>query len=56
MKNSQTEANKRWQKKNRERTRYLRDRSTTRNFIRKKASGKDIEEILKLIEEKKSHK
>ncbi|MBC1553541.1 hypothetical protein HB901_12515 [Listeria booriae] len=53
MKNKQTEANKRWQKKNRGRASYLRDRSTTRSFIRNKATEKDLQEMLDLIMEKR---
>lgn len=52
-KNPQTEANKRWQEENREKTRYLRNRSTARNFIKKQATIGDIEELEQLIEERK---
>lgn len=52
--NSQTEANKRWQEKNRDRARYLRDRSTARSFIKNKATLEDIEELKSLIKEKES--
>lgn len=51
--NSQTEANKRWQEKNRDRTRYLRNRSAARSFIRKQALAEDIEELEALIRERK---
>lgn len=47
--NAQTEANKKWQEKNRDRARYLRNRSTSRNFIKKQANIEDIEEIEELI-------
>lgn len=47
--NNQTEANKRWQEKNREKTRYLRNRSTARNFIKKQATDEDLEELETLI-------
>ncbi|MGX7348779.1 hypothetical protein [Dolosicoccus paucivorans] len=50
--NKQTEANKRWQEKNRERARYLRNRSTARNFIKKQATQEDIEELEQLIQER----
>lgn len=40
-KNPQTEANKRWQEKNRDRARYLRNRSAARNFIKKDATEED---------------
>ncbi|MDT2613172.1 hypothetical protein [Enterococcus dongliensis] len=49
----QTEANKKWQAKNREHARYLRNRSTSRSFIRKQASLEDIEELESLIEQRK---
>lgn len=52
-KNPQTEANKKWQEQNREKTRYLRNRSTTRNFIKKQATLEDIDEIEELIKERK---
>lgn len=48
-KNKQTEANKRWQEKNKEKSKYLRNRSTARNFIKNKATKEDIEELKKLI-------
>ncbi|EJT6170014.1 hypothetical protein N2W53_000561 [Clostridium perfringens] len=53
-KNSQTEANKRWQEQNREKARYLRNRSTARNFVKKQATLEDIEELLELIEIRKN--
>ena len=49
----QTEANKKWQEANRERTRYLRNRSTARNFVKKQATLEDIEELNQLIEERR---
>lgn len=51
--NSQTEANKRWQEKNRERARYLRNRSAARSFLRNQATLEDIAELEKLMEERK---
>ncbi|GAA0856894.1 hypothetical protein GCM10008916_08340 [Clostridium nitritogenes] len=50
--NSQTEANKKWQEKNREKARYLRNRSTARNFIKKQATFEDIEELKQLIHDR----
>lgn len=47
--NKQTEANKRWQEKNREKTKYLRNRSTARSFIKNQATKEDIEELKELI-------
>lgn len=52
-KSNQTEANKRWQEKNRERTRYLRNRSASRSFLKNQATLEDIEEMEQLIEERK---
>lgn len=40
---------KKWQEKNREHARYLRNRSTGRNFIKKQATLDDIEELESLI-------
>lgn len=51
--NNQTEANKKWQEKNREHARYLRNRSTSRSFLKKQATPEDIEEMEKLIAERK---
>ena len=53
-KNSQTEANKKWQEKNREKARYLRNRSAARNFIKKQATEEDIKELEELINERKN--
>lgn len=52
--NAQTEANKKWQEKNRDRARYLRNRSTSRNFIKKQANIEDIEEIEELIKTRRN--
>ncbi len=52
-KNAQTEANKRWQEKNKEKTGYLRNRSTARNFVKKQATIEDIEELESLIADRK---
>lgn len=52
-KNKQTEANKKWQKQNRERARYLRNRSTARSFIRKQATNEDLDELEQLIDERR---
>ena len=45
-------ANTKWDSENKERVRYLQDRSKARNFILKKATLEDLEELKKLIEEK----
>lgn len=50
--NNQTEANKKWQEKNKERAKYLSDRSRTRSFIKNKATIEDIEEFEDLLKER----
>ena len=52
-KNAQTEANKRWQEKNKEYSNYLKDRSKARSFIRNKATKEDLEELEQLIAERR---
>lgn len=49
---NQTEYNKTWQEKNRERARYLRNRSTARSFIKNQATKEDIEELKQLIKDR----
>ena len=51
--NAQTEANKKWQDKDREKARYLRNRSTARNFVKKQATLDDIKELEELITNRK---
>jgi len=51
--NKQTEANKRWQENNRDKARYLRNRSASRNFIKKEATQEDIAELEQLIDARK---
>ena len=50
--NKQTEANKKWQEKNKERAKYLSDRSRARSFIKNLATLEDLEEFKNLIEER----
>jgi len=50
---TQTEANKRWQEKNKDYSNYLKSRSTARSFIRNKATLEDLEELEQLIEDRK---
>lgn len=52
-KNPQTQANKKWQEQNREKARYLRNRSTARSFIKKQATLEDIKELEELITERR---
>ncbi|AYE35716.1 hypothetical protein [Clostridium septicum] len=51
--NKQTEANKRWQEKNKEHSNYLKDRSKARSFIRNKATEEDLKELDELISERR---
>lgn len=53
-KNSQTEANKRWQEKNKEHSKYLKYRSTARSFVRKLATDADLDELEQLIAERRA--
>ena len=50
--NSQTEANKRWQEKNRDRARNLRNRSASRSFIKNQAELEDLKELETLIKQR----
>lgn len=52
-KSRQTIANEKWENKNREYASYLKSRSSARSFIRNKATLEDLEEIEKLISERK---
>lgn len=52
-KNNQTEANKKWQEKNREKARYLRNKSTARGFIKNQATEEDLIELENLIAERR---
>lgn len=49
----QTEANKKWQEKNKERAKYLSDRSRARNFLKKTVILEDIEEFEEILKERK---
>ena len=53
MKNSQTEANKKWQEQNKERAKYLSNRSRTRSFIRNQATLEDIDELQQLLDQRR---
>lgn len=52
-KNPQTEANKRWQEKNKERAKYTSARSRARSFIKNSALEEDLKEFMELILERK---
>ena len=49
----QTEANKKWQEKNKERAKYLSDRSRARNFLKKSVVLEDIEEFEEILKERR---
>ncbi|MGE6260852.1 hypothetical protein ACQKCU_23750 [Heyndrickxia sporothermodurans] len=55
MTKKQTEANKKWQEKNKEHAKYLSDRSRARSFIRKQATLEDIKEFRKLLNDREEH-
>ena len=48
----QTDYNKNWQRKNKERNLYLNNRSRARGFIKNKATLDDLKELAELIQEK----
>lgn len=50
---SQKRAQKKYDEKNRKKRTYLSQRSTSRGFIRNKATLEDLEELAELIEERK---
>lgn len=49
---AKTEANKKWQEKNKEKTRYLSRRSTARNFIKNDSTKEDLAELERFIQER----
>ena len=51
MKDAQQRASRNWEKKNPERTKYLKYRSWARSFVRKFATAEDMEELNGLFEE-----
>lgn len=48
----QAEANKKWAANNKERTKYLSDRSRTRSFINKQSTTDDLIELQLLINQR----
>ena len=54
-KNKQTEANKKWQEKNKEHAKYLSNRSRSRSFIKNFATLEDLEELKQLIKEREEN-
>jgi hypothetical protein len=55
MPKKQTEANKKWQEKNKDYANYISARSRARSFIKNKASLEDLEEFRKLIREREDY-
>ena len=51
---AQKRAKQKYREKNRERTNYLNARTTARSFIRNKAPTEDLEELEKLIKERRN--
>lgn len=51
--NDQIEANKRWGEKNKEHKLYLNSRSQARGFIRNRSTLEDLEELEKMITERR---
>ena len=47
--NSQTEANKKWQEKNKERAKYLSDRSRARSFLKNRVTEEDLAEFEEIL-------
>ena len=50
---AQARASRAWEKKNPERTRYLRYRSTAKTFTRNHATEEDLQELEALIKERR---
>ena len=51
--NAQTEANKKWQEKNKERAKYLSDRSRARSFLKNRVTIEYIEEFEEILRNRK---
>ena len=51
--NAQTEANKKWQEKNKERAKYLSDRSRARSLLKNIVTIEDIEEFEEILRNRK---
>ena len=47
--NAQTESNKKWQEKNKERAKYLSDRSRARSFLKNRVTEEDLEEFEEIL-------
>ena len=51
MKDAQQRASRNWEKKNPEKTKYIKYRSWARSFVRRFATEEDMQELNKLFEE-----
>ena len=49
---SRVKANKKWDEKNRERTSYLRSRSSAKSFIKNKATKEDIDMLKEVMKKR----
>lgn len=49
---AQQRAIKNWDKKNREKSNYIKSKSATKSFIKNKATKEDLEELIQLINDK----
>lgn len=47
--NAQTEANKKWQEKNKERAKYISDRSRARSFLKNRVTKEDLAEFEEIL-------
>lgn len=53
LSDARIKANKKWDEENKARKQYLNTRSVARNFIKKRATSDDIEELSQLLDERK---
>ena len=49
---SRVKANKKWDEKNRERTSYLRSRSSAKSFIKNKATKEDVDMLKEVMKKR----
>lgn len=50
---AKAKANKKWNEKNKDRMRYINARSAARSFIRNKSTLDDLQELQKLIDQRR---
>lgn len=53
MSKAKLRANKKWDKKNKERKNYINMRSKAKNFILKKATNEDLKKIIEYVNKRK---